>query len=117
MATETMASIEERIDVWPDRLRAAQIARARIRAEIIGLDEQLERARQSARAVDAPEAGISQGSLALIDLDYAVREAKQELERAKAEADVEARDSAVKLTDTAVAARVRSAPEVVERYR
>jgi hypothetical protein len=117
MVTTVTANIEERIDAWPAQLRAAQAARARIRAEIAELDAQLERARLAARVPDDSGLMTSQEALALLDLDYAVREAKQELERAKAEADVEARSGPVKLTDTAVAAQVRSAPEVVERHR
>ena len=116
----TDETLEERIEAWPEQLREAMGRYTRAKMVVTGLDQRLEHARIEARRrqeEDEPESVDDEPPSRLLELEHRVQQAALELEQAKAEADVEARASGPKLTDTAVSARVRSAPQVLACQR
>ena len=116
-------TLEERIEKWPEQWREARLHYVEARAVVAKLELQLERAKAK-----EDSAGIEEGmpdeiassgdptllkaEQHLLELEYQIQRATFEVERAKAAADVQTRNTAQKLgqklTEAAVEARVKS---------
>jgi hypothetical protein len=115
-------TLEDRVEAWPDQWKQARTRYAEAKALVAKVELQLERARERAERANKPgvdeigllasTAGIAEADRGLLQIEHEMQLATFDVERAKATADIAARDKAQavgqKLTEAAVEAHVKS---------